>query len=247
MSRRAETSMPAVHSEKIHQSEQGLYLGDLVYGANDGIITTFAVIAGAAGAALPVGIIIILGLANLIADGISMGLSNYLSLRSRISFQKRQRKIEEDEVRDFPDKELDEMRVIIRRWGVAEEKIEGVLADITADKKRWVDIMMRDELNIFEDAVEYPWKHGFMTFTAFLIGGFLPLVPYVFGVPADWQFLVAVASTGTALFVVGSARSLVTSAHWARAGLEMFLVGGLAAIAAYFVGGVVKVIFGVNL
>ena len=235
------------HSEKPHQSERGLYLGDLVYGANDGIITTFAVIAGAAGAALPTGVIVILGLANLIADGISMGLSNYLAIRSRISFQKKQRKIEEDEVRDFPDKELEEMRVIIRRWGIGEDKVESALADITGDKKRWVDIMMRDELNIFEDAIEFPWKHGFMTFVAFLIGGALPLIPYIFGVAAEWQFLIAVISTGVALFAVGSARSLVTNVRWLRSGLEMLLVGGLAATAAYFVGGAVKVLFGIDL
>lgn len=236
-----------VHSEKAHQSERGLYLGDLVYGANDGIITTFAVIAGAAGAGLSAGVVIILGLANLIADGISMGLSNYLSLKSRISFQKQQRQIEEDEVRDLPDKELEEMRVIIRNWGVSEDKLESVLADVTKDKKRWVDIMMREELNIIEDDIKSPWRHGFATFIAFLIGGSLPMIPYFFGSFIDSQFLIACIATGLALFSVGAARSLVIQTRWWRAGLEMLAVGGLAAVSAYFVGGAVKRFFGITI
>src|SRR3989338_3048588 len=171
-----------IHDESLHRRERGEYLGDLVYGANDGIITTFAVVSGAAGAALAPGVIIILGLANLIADGISMGMSNFLALRSKRDFHRQQRLIEEMEVDKFPEKERAETREILRKWGVPEAHVEGALAGVVADKKRWVDLMMRDELNIIEEHVESPAKHGAMTSLAFFVAGALPLVPYIFPV-----------------------------------------------------------------
>ena len=156
-----------------------MYIGDLVYGANDGIITTFAVISGAAGAALAPGVIIILGLANLMADGISMGLSNYLSLRSRIDFQKQERDREEMEVEKFPKDEKKEVKEILAKWGVPEGRIEETVASITADKKRWVDIMMVEELGIVESNIKFPGRHGMITSAAFVVAGALPLIPYI--------------------------------------------------------------------
>lgn len=236
-----------IHDERVHQREQGKYLGDLVYGANDGIITTFAVIAGAAGAALSSGVIIILGLANLIADGISMGMSNFLSLRSKQDFHRQQRSIEEMEVEKFPEKEREETRVILRKWGVPENRLEEVLVGVVSDKKRWIDLMMRDELDIIEEHVESPGKHGAMTSLAFFVAGALPLIPYLFPVPAQSRFVVSIAATAISLFIVGAARTLVTKMPWFRSGLEMLVVGGLASFAAYFVGALVKRIFGIAL
>lgn len=224
------------HSEKEHGKLEGEYLGDFVYGANDGIITTFAVVSGAIGAGLSPVIIIMLGLANLVGDGISMGLSNFLSLRSRQSFAQREREREEREIEQFPDEERREVRDVIAQWGIPEAHIETIVADIVSDKKRWVDFMMREELGIMEDPGDKPFIHGLVTFGAFAIVGAMPLIPYLFGIPAHLQFVVSVISTAASLFVVGSLRSLVTSQKWLRAGLEMLAVGILAALAAYVVG-----------
>lgn len=233
-----------IHSEKLHQVG-GKYLGDLVYGANDGIITTFAVISGAAGAELSPGIVVILGLANLLADGISMGLSNFLSLRSERDFHRMERERENIEVEKFPNEEREEVRVALRKWGIPEEHIPVIVESITCDKKRWVDFMMVEELGIVESRIDSPLMHGFMTFVAFLIAGILPLIPYLFGVAVEFQFMVSFIATGIALFAVGSARSMVIKMSWFRAGLEMLIVGGLATVAAYFVGGAVKVLWGI--
>lgn len=165
------------------------YIGDLVLGANDGIITSFAVISGAAGAGLPAFVVIVLGLANLVADGISMGLSNYLSLRS---------------AKD------------------AEKKV-----------------------GINESRLDHPSRHGLATGLAFASAGALPLAPYFFGIPQNAQFPVAIVATAFSLFAVGALRTLVTGRHWLRSGMEMLLVGGAAAIAAYGVGAAVKAFFGV--
>lgn len=230
--------------EQIHQNKKGLYIGDFVFGANDGIITTFAVISGAAGAALSPGIVIILGLANLVADGISMGLSNYLSLRSRLDFQKKQRATEEKEVDEFPEAEKKEVSFILKKLGVPEENLERAVGAITQDKKRWVDLMMKEELGIFENNIDMPTKHGGVMAASFILAGALPLLPYIFGVAADFQFTVSILATALTLFAVGAMRIFVTGANWFRSGTEMLFVGGLAAVAAYGVGAFVKIIFG---
>lgn len=229
-----------MHSEMVHTKQQGEYLADFVYGANDGIITTFAVVSGAVGAGLSPTVIVILGLANLVGDGISMGLSNFLSLRSKRSFEDRERKREEYEVEKFPEEEKKEVEEIVERWGIRGEHATMFVNDIVSDKKRWVNFMMREELNIFEDANDKPSIHGAVTFTAFVIAGMLPLIPYVFGIATESQFTVSIIATALSLFIVGASRSLVTSQKWLRSGLEMLIVGGLAATAAFLIGGFVE-------
>lgn len=238
---------PPVHSEAIHRLRRGRYLPDVVYGANDGIITTFAVVAGAAGASFSAGAIVVLGLANLLADGISMGLSNFLALRSKQDFDKEQRKKEEWEIEKFPDIERKEVREILERWGVPEPHMESVIEGITKDKKKWVDLMMIEELGIIEEENGPPIAHGAMTFAAFLVAGAMPLLSYIFPVNRESQFLVSIISTAISLFVVGALRSLVTKRSWLRSGLEMLGVGALAAVAAYGVGYLVKTTLGISL
>lgn len=239
--------MAIVLPEKIHSVSKGKYIGDLVYGSNDGIITTFAVVSGAAGAFISPGVIIILGLANLIADGISMGVSSYLSSRSRLDFQRKQRAIEEKEVEDTPEKERDEVRVILRNWGIDEDKIEGVVQSITKDKKKWVNLMMRDELGIIEEENSSPVNHALATSFSFVAAGSLPLAPYIFGIPAESQFAVSIIATAISLFIVGAMRTYVTGTNWLISGMQMLFVGGVAASAAYFVGAAVKVVFNINI
>ncbi len=233
------------HSEKIHKTGRGQYIGDIVYGANDGIVTTFAVISGAAGASLSAQPIIILGLASLIADGISMGLSNYLAITSKLDFQKQERLREIFEIENFPEKERDEVREILAKWKVPESKIDDMVDILTANKDSWVDLMMREELGIFEDKVESPVRHGIITSISFFIAGSLPLLPYIFGIKVGSPFAFSLMTTAISLFVVGGARTIVTGSNWLKSAIQMLIVGGLAAFAAYLVGGIVKNIFGI--
>ncbi len=235
------------HTEDIHRNERGRYLADFVYGANDGIVTTFAVVSGATGGALASGVIIILGIANLIGDGISMGLSNFLSIRSRRDFERMQRAIEEHEVVAFPDKEKEEVVVILKRWGIPENRIPECVEEISKDKKRWVDLMMVEELHIIETKDGSPARHGLATSVAFLIAGSLPLIPYIFNISSEYQFAVSIIATGISLFVVGAGRTIVTNASWFRSGIEMLLVGGIASGAAFAVGALIKTIFNIAL
>lgn len=218
-----------------HRHTTGKYLGDLIYGANDGIITTFAVVAGAVGASFSPVVIIILGFANIFADGISMGASNYLSLRSEQDYAQAQRQKEEWEVDNLRAIEVDEIREIFEKKGFIGKDLDRAVEIITSDRNVWVDTMMRDELGILEDKNDNPIMHGGVTFSAFLIAGIVPLFAYLVpGVPN--VFGVAVVMCMISLFVVGALRSLVTAVSWFRGGMEMLLVGVGAASVAFFVG-----------
>ncbi|MBU1015148.1 VIT1/CCC1 transporter family protein [Patescibacteria group bacterium] len=235
-----------VEAEKVwHRLHEGKYIGDIVYGANDGIVTTFAVVAGAAGAALSPGIVLILGIANLVADGFSMGASSFLSLVSERNFARKQREREEWEVKHFPEIEREEVRTILRKWGVPKDHVEPSVAAITRDKKRWVGLMMREELGLKDMEKGSELQHGVVTSVAFLTAGFLPLIPYVFLQLGEARFLWAAVFSAAAFFLVGAARTLVTVGNPLRAGLEILFVGGLAAGVAYAIGFFLKAIFNI--
>lgn len=234
------------HAEEVwHRLHQGTYIGDFVYGANDGLITTFAVVAGAAGAGFSPWVIIILGLANLLADGLSMGASRFLSITAERDFYESQKHREKWEMEHFPEIEKEEVRNILKRWGVKEERIEPVLQDLVKDKQRWLAIMMREELDLHESDATKPVRHGFATSAAFIAVGSLPLVPYLFGLPTQSQFLVALFTTAFILFGVGAARTLITAGSWIKSGFEMLLIGGSAALLAFGVGWTLKTLVNV--
>src|ERR1051325_7504172 len=155
------------------------YLGEFVYGGMDGSVTTFAVVAGAAGAGLDSAIVIILGFANLFADGFSMSVGAYLSTKSERDNYEKHKRIEYWEVDNMQEDETEEVREILRRRGFEGELLEKALAVITADKDVWVDVMMKDELNMIPPD-KNPLVVGGMTFFSFLTVGFVPLIVYVF-------------------------------------------------------------------
>lgn len=222
--------------EHYHHAGKGSYLRNMVYGANDGIITTFAVVAGVAGAALDTKIVLILGFANLLADGVAMATGNFLGTRSENQLQAKERRMEEWEVRHVPEEERKEIEDIYRAKGFRGRDLDRAVSIITSDKKLWVDEMMVAELGIIPGEEESPVKNGFATLIAFVAAGLLPLLPYVFGIGFGTVFYTAIVMTGIALFAVGSARALVTKEHWLISGLEMLGVGAIAAITAYGVG-----------
>ncbi|MBI4079286.1 MAG: VIT1/CCC1 transporter family protein [Candidatus Levybacteria bacterium] len=229
-----------------HRRLVGKYVGDFVYGANDGIITTFAVVAGATGASLPSSVILILGFANLLADGISMGASNYLGGKSEQEFAKAQRQKEEWEIDNLRQLEVQEVRDIYKKKGFTGRDLEHAVAIVTSNKEVWLDTMMKDELGIMEVAGDDARKHGLATFAAFVIAGIFPLLPYMLPGLPDSFFASAVIGAAT-LFAVGALRTLVTTVGIVRGGMEMLLVGSCAAAVAYIVGAIIQNIVGVSI
>ncbi|MCC6907688.1 MAG: VIT1/CCC1 transporter family protein [Phycisphaerales bacterium] len=216
------------------------YLRDFIYGAIDGAVTTFAVVAGVVGADLPLGVVIILGLGNLFADGFSMAISNYLGTRAEHQIRTRTRRTEEMHIRTIPEGEREEIRQLFAGKGFTGEQLDMVVDVITADPKRWVDTMLTEEHGLALEGVS-PWRAGLMTFIAFVLIGFIPLLPYVFDLIASGAFGGAAfewsaAMTAAAFFIVGAIKSPFVDESWWRSGLETLLVGGIAAAMAFGIG-----------
>lgn len=218
----------------------GKYIGDLVYGANDGIITTFAVMAGAVGASLPSYVVVILGLANLLADGISMGASNYLGTKSGDDFIKSLREKEAWEIDHLRDVQEKQLRQVYEKKGFKGKDLETAVAIIKQDKNVWLETMMRDELGVVEDPTDDPKKHALATLGAFVIAGFVPLTPYLFGLFSPHPFALSIFLGSVTMFTVGALRTLVSTVSWIRGGIEMLLIGSGAAIVAYVVGSLIE-------
>jgi len=231
----------------LHGHRLGPYIQDIVYGGNDGIVTTFAVVAGTVGADMPHYVIIILGLANLLADGFSMGTGNYLALKSERDQYQRLLKEEEEEIRDGPDMERAEIKHFLEEKGLTGEPLECAVKAITSNKKAWIDMMMVEEHSMTEDKEDNHATHGIMTFIAFAIFGSIPLFPYLFGIEIGLRFPVAIVSTFIALIVLGLTRSYITRERLFRGPLEIVSVGALGAIAAYSIGVALKSLVGVVL
>lgn len=232
--------------EKKKRFDKSEYLGDFVYGANDGIITTFAVVTGAVGASLSPGVVVILGVANLLADGFSMGASNFLSIMSRRNVHKMMRQEQDHDIEHNPEVAREEVRHVLRQWDTPVEVIERMMLAVTRSRRRWADFVLREEYNITDEDTEHPGQHGFATFMAFVIVGTLPLIPYIFGVKAEHQFMISIIATAIALFGTGAAQSLLTNKKWWwKTGLQMLVVGGIAAIISYSIGFLIKTVFGI--
>jgi VIT1/CCC1 family predicted Fe2+/Mn2+ transporter len=214
------------------------YLPEVVYGSIDGIVTTFAVVAGAAGAELQINIILILGMANLFADGLSMSIGSYLSNKSeRDNYQKHLR-IEEWEIENMPDDERKEIEMIYRQKGFEGKELEMVVNRITSNKKVWLDTMMKDELGLSEQK-KSPLKAGLSTLVAFITAGAIPLAAYILAYAGKYQidpFILSSLVTVFAFILIGYIKTYVTQIGLLRSILETLLLGAAAAMAAYFLG-----------
>jgi len=215
------------------------YLKDFIYGAIDGTVTTFAVVSGVAGAALSSQIIIILGIANLLGDGFSMAVGNFLGTKAEAQQRELARKMEENHIEEIPEGEREEIRQIFQKKGFIGQQLEEVVNVITADKKQWVDTMIQEELGLSLEG-PHPWRAAISTFSSFVLIGFLPLISFI--VNLLWPetlanpFLVSSLITGLAFFCVGALKARFIGEHWFVSGLETLLVGGIAAALAYAVG-----------
>ncbi|MCA9388910.1 VIT1/CCC1 transporter family protein [Candidatus Berkelbacteria bacterium] len=219
----------------------GRYIKDIVYAANDGIITTFAVVAGVVGAEQALSIVVIMGLANLVADGISMASGNYLGSRSEYLFYQAEKEYFANLVKHHPAKSKQMLRSVYSRKGFRGSFLTELIERIMSKQSIWTDELVIDNLGTRPTEASQPLKAALVTFISFIGFGFVPLVPYLLGSNPN-NFLISIIGTGSTLFLVGSLRSLVTNRSWLAAGFEMLLVGTLAGTSAYIVGSVIMVL-----
>lgn len=232
----------ATHLKKEHStSPLSEFLKEIVYGATDGIVTTFAVVAGFAGAQAsvnqyPVVIVLLFGLANLAADGASMGLSNFLSLRSEQDFYNLERNKEIHEIRNNTNFEEAETIEILRAKGFSDDDAQILTEIYKKNEGYWADFMMHNELELPNPLHENPYVTGFATFLAFIFFGFIPLLPYIFTGNIPHLFTVSCIATFFALLLLGVFRWRITKHRFFRSVGEIVLVGSVAASLAFFVG-----------
>lgn len=217
-----------------------VHFDDFIYGSIDGAVTTFAIVAGVMGASLPSTIILILGFANLFADGFSMAAANYQASKARNEFVEMKRKQEEWEIDNLEEQEIDEIRDIYREKGFKDELLEDVVRIITSKRKVWIDTMMKEELGLIEDK-KNPLDSSLSTFIGFNLVGLIPLIPFmifmIIGIELNSEaFVYSIVSVAAAFFLVGMIKGKIVKRSMLRAGTNTLIIGGVAAVVAYFVG-----------
>lgn len=218
------------------------YLGEIVYGGIDGSVTTFAVVAGAEGAGLSSSIVIILGSANLLADGFSMSVGAYLGAKSERARYDKVKKREYWEVKHTPDEEEGEVREIFTQLGFEGEMLNQVVAKITENEDRWVDVMMKHELELNEEK-KAPYRIGLSTFISFFFFGLIPLLTYLsdlFFTINIHLFEVSALLTACVFATIGWLKSYITKTSHLQGTLETLGLGTLAALLAYVAGDVLE-------
>lgn len=228
------------HEHKIGKVQE--FLRQIVFGGNDGIVTTFAVVAGFAGAgaegvAQIGGIAVLLfGLANLFADATAMGLGEFLSARSEQDVYRATRDKELHEIRTNLEMESAEMVEIFQEKGVTADDARTMTNILERNPEFMADMMMQYEIGMADPSDENPAMNGLATFTSFVIFGAIPLLPYFLMAASITTFYLSVLATFVALVILGLIRWRVTNETMARCVGETVLVGGICAVVAFGVG-----------
>ncbi|MFZ2253067.1 MAG: VIT1/CCC1 transporter family protein [Minisyncoccia bacterium] len=228
------------------RSGMSAYLKEIIYGGVDGSITTFAVVAGFSGAAfsnettsqLSFFVVLLFGVANLLADGVSMGLGNFLAVRSEQSQYKGIRKKEEYASLHDGEREAVETKSILVQKGFSHDDAHTLTSIFRKNEQYWVDFLMDNELKISDPMSENPILTGLATFAAFVTFGLIPLVPFVIFGSFDPQtvFEFSAIGAGTALILLGVLKWKIVGTKLIKSVGEIVTVGGAAASIAFFVG-----------
>lgn len=221
------------------QNNNGKYIKSIVYGGLDGIVTTFAVVAGSVGGELALKVILILGFSNLLADGFSMAVGDYLSTKSQNEYEKMIRQNEQSEIATHYEQEVKRMKESFVDQGVEKEDADLIVKTLAKYEEPFVKQVRKEKYGT-DSIEELPLKNAIATFLSFSLFGVVPLLIYVFslGLPNLVQnsFLIASILTGITLFILGAVKSKINHSNWLKSGIEMLIVGGLAAVVAYVVG-----------
>jgi VIT1/CCC1 family predicted Fe2+/Mn2+ transporter len=217
--------------ERLARDPHGNYLRDWIYGGIDGTITTFAIVAGVVGADMPGSVVLVLGLANLIADGFAMGAGNYAGTKAELDDYGRLLAIERKHIALVPSGEREEIRQIFALKGFSGAELERVVDVITFDEDRWAKTMAVEEYGL-SPAVKSPILAALSTSAAFVLCGLVPLVSYL----VAYSLALSVVATGLVFFAIGALKSRWSLAGWARSGLETLLIGMSAAGLSFCIG-----------
>ena len=221
----------------------GDHIKSAVYGGLDGIITTFATVTSVAGSGLHHSVILILGLAHLVADGLSMGLGDTLSSQAEADLVEHERRREVWEFENYPEGEIEEMVELYEKKGISTEDARLVINTLAKYKEAFVDIMMVEELNLMPiDPDHSPMVGGLVTFASFMIFGTVPLLSYLVNLipgvnmSSDVAFGASCVLTVLTLFLLGAIKGSFVGQTWWISGLSMACNGSLAAACGWLIG-----------
>lgn len=190
--------------------------------------------------------ILVAGIAATLAETISMTAVEYTSTKAEMEYYESERKNEERESVEVPDEEKAEIRSIYAKKGFKGKILEQIVKKITSNKKIWVDTMMTEELNLSRKFDESPLKASLVVFISTLLGSLAPIIPFVF-MPVASAIVASLAFCVAILFAMGAMKGKLTMINWFRSGLELALIGSLAAAIGYFVGLGLSAIFGTSI
>jgi len=208
---------------------------DVVIGMSDGLTVPFALAAGISGAIAASHIVVTAGVAELAAGGISMGLGGYLAARTDAEHYESEQRREEEEVDTLPAEEHREVYNIFRGYGLDVEDARQVTAALTADRKRWVDFMMRFELGLEKPDRRRAPVSALTIGGSYVIGGLVPLIPYMLIGDSGRALYFSCASTLLALLAFGAVKGALTGVSWVNSAIQTILIGGIAATAAFLI------------
>jgi len=216
----------------------GSSIRDIIFGMNDGLLSTFSLITGVSGAAVSNAMVLLSGLAGAVAGAISMAVGAYVSVKAEVETAQKQLMLEKEEIEHMPAIEERELVLMYTLKGISEKKATQLAKKIMSDKEVALKTMAKEELGINPDRLGSPLRAGIFSGISFIIGSSVPILPFVFTTGQDAIFTSTVISL-SGFFLIGAGRTVITGKNPWRSGLEMFIIGTLAAIITYFIGSLI--------
>jgi VIT1/CCC1 family predicted Fe2+/Mn2+ transporter len=231
-----------LHTEHHEEASRGAALRNFIFGTSDGLVTVLAFVAGVSASLASRRLVLMAGLAEMFAGAVSMGLGAFLGTRAERDWYERERKREESEIEKIPHLEKEELRDIYRRKGLDGDTLERVVDVFTANEKRWVDIMMSEELGL-QPIESSPLSAGLIVGVSYIVAAAVPLLPYLFFVGTR-ALLASMTLTAVALYCVGVAKARITQRPELRAGIETMMTGLVGTLVCWGIGRVVAHVAG---
>jgi VIT1/CCC1 family predicted Fe2+/Mn2+ transporter len=227
------------HHHEEHMESSDL-LRDIVIGMSDGLTVPFALAAGLSGAVDHTGLVVIAGLAEVAAGSIAMGLGGFLAGKTEIDHYNAELRREYDEVERLPEREKEEVREFFEGLGLSAAVQQQAVNELTKDKDRWVDFMMKHELGLDKPDEKRARKSAFNIGLSYVVGGMVPLTPYFFVHNTYAGLKISAAITLVCLFIFGYFKSKLTGIPPVKGGLKVMLIGAVAAGAAFAIAKLIQ-------
>lgn len=231
------------HQEERNKGVSRSTIRDFILGFQDGLVNTLGVVLGVASAVSQTKIVLISGLVTTFTESISMAAVAYTSTKAAHQFYVSQMEKEKKEIKEIPHMEIQEIKNIYYKKGFRGNQLESIVKKITSDKKLWLDTMMAEELKLYPEDYEKPFRSTFIVGVSAVIGSLVPVVPFFF-LPVKAGMIYALIMSVIILFTVGAVKAKLTIGDWKKNGIEMAIVGTVAALVGYFVGSLLGVVYG---